>query len=68
MQAVQRIRAKGEASAATRKKREDKDLIRSEGIWGWDNYKLWLEKYIELLTIFFYYKFVFTNSSIICVG
>jgi hypothetical protein len=47
-------------------------LIRSEGIWGWDNYKLWLEKYIEkyieLLTIFFYYKFLFTNSSIICVG
>nr|SVE84192.1 EOG090X04DJ [Daphnia pulex] len=37
MQAVQRIRAKGEASAATRKKRENKDMIRSEGIWGWDN-------------------------------
>ena len=37
MQAVQRIRAKGEASAATRKKRENKDLIRSDGIWGWDN-------------------------------
>ena len=37
VQAVQRIRAKGEASAATRKKRENKDLIRSDGIWGWDN-------------------------------
>jgi RIO kinase 2 len=37
MQAVQRIRAKGEASAATRKKRENKDMIRSDGIWGWDN-------------------------------
>nr|CAG4649248.1 EOG090X04DJ [Scapholeberis mucronata]SVE93552.1 EOG090X04DJ [Scapholeberis mucronata] len=36
-QTVQRIRAKGEASAATRKKRENKDLIRSDGIWGWDN-------------------------------
>lgn len=36
-QAVQRIRAKGEASAATRKKRENKDLIRSDGVWGWDN-------------------------------
>ena len=40
MQAVQRIRAKGEASATTRKKRENKDLIRSDGIWGWDNEKL----------------------------
>ncbi|KAI9557755.1 hypothetical protein GHT06_014503 [Daphnia sinensis] len=37
MQAVQRIRAKGEASAATRKKRENKELIRADGIWGWDN-------------------------------
>lgn len=36
-QAVTRIRAKGEASAATRKKRENKDLIRADGIWGWDN-------------------------------
>lgn len=36
-QALQRIRAKGEASAATRKKRENKDLIRADGIWGWDN-------------------------------
>nr|CAG4641612.1 EOG090X04DJ [Eurycercus lamellatus] len=36
-QTLQRIRAKGEASAATRKKRENKDLIRSDGIWGWDN-------------------------------
>lgn len=36
-QAVHRIRAKGEASAATRKRRENKDLIRSDGIWGWDN-------------------------------
>ncbi len=37
VQAVQRIRAKGEASAATRKKRENKELIRADGIWGWDN-------------------------------
>nr|SVE75058.1 EOG090X04DJ [Daphnia dolichocephala] len=37
IQAVQRIRAKGEASAATRKKRENKELIRADGIWGWDN-------------------------------
>ena len=36
-QVMQRIRAKGEASAATRKKRENKDLIRADGIWGWDN-------------------------------
>lgn len=37
IQAVQRIRAKGEASAATRKKRENKEMIRADGIWGWDN-------------------------------
>ena len=37
VQSLSRIRAKGEASAATRKKRENKDLIRSDGIWGWDN-------------------------------
>nr|CAG4646180.1 EOG090X04DJ [Macrothrix elegans] len=36
-QALQRIRAKGEANALTRKKRENKDLIRADGIWGWDN-------------------------------
>lgn len=36
-QALQRIRAKGEANAVTRKKRENKDLIRADGIWGWDN-------------------------------
>ena len=36
-QALTRIRAKGEASAATRKKRENKELIRADGIWGWDN-------------------------------
>lgn len=37
MQATQRIRAKGDASAVTRKKRENKELIRADGIWGWDN-------------------------------
>ena len=70
MQAVQRIREKGEASATTRKKRENKDLIRSDGIWGWDNEKLWLEINIldiELLTVFLYDKFLFTNSSLVYV-
>ena len=40
VQSLTRIRAKGEASAATRKKRENKDLIRSDGIWGWDNWSI----------------------------
>ncbi len=35
--ALKRIRAKGEASAVTRKRRENKDLVRSDGIWGWNN-------------------------------
>ena len=34
---LSRIRAKGEASAVTRKRRENKDNIRADGIWGWDN-------------------------------
>nr|CAG4643136.1 EOG090X04DJ [Ilyocryptus agilis] len=36
-QALQRIRAKGEASAATRARRDNKELVRADGIWGWDN-------------------------------
>nr|CAG4650080.1 EOG090X04DJ [Sida crystallina] len=37
VETLSRIRAKGEASAVTRKRRENKDLVRSDGIWGWDN-------------------------------
>lgn len=37
VQSLHRIRAKGEASAVTRKKRENKDHCRPDGIWGWDN-------------------------------
>jgi hypothetical protein len=36
-EALTRIRAKGDASAVTRKRRENKDLVRADGIWGWDN-------------------------------
>lgn len=36
-QSLQRIRAKGEANAVTRKKRANKEQCRPGGIWGWDN-------------------------------
>ena len=36
-EALTRIHAKGEASAATRKRRENKDMVRADGFWGWDN-------------------------------
>nr|CAG4651742.1 EOG090X04DJ [Triops cancriformis] len=32
---LKRVHAKGEASAVTRKRNENKDLIKSDGIWGW---------------------------------
>jgi len=32
-----RIRAKGEASAVTRKRKENNEAVRPGGIWGWDN-------------------------------
>nr|CAG4643875.1 EOG090X04DJ [Lepidurus arcticus] len=32
---LKRVRAKGEASAVTRKRNENKDLIKADGIWGW---------------------------------
>lgn len=34
---AKRIRAKGEASAVTRKRRENNEAVRPGGIWGWDN-------------------------------
>ena len=34
---AKRIRAKGEASAVTRKRRENSEAVRPGGIWGWDN-------------------------------